>query len=128
MIAHCSPSSEWVPGNNAVKIKVAKARTDYPTSYAMAQDKFSLWKTCQGNSEQANGKHVNGTIAFPSEHKAELVRNRSIRMRTAYLPVPEIGTKLERNDCIPYELGISCAFNDSFSSRGMIHLKFQCLV
>ena len=28
-------------------------------------------------SELANRKHVNGTIAFPSEHKTKLVRNRS---------------------------------------------------
>ena len=28
-------------------------------------------------SKQTNGKHVNGTIAFSSEHKAKLVRNRS---------------------------------------------------
>ena len=31
-------------------------------------------------SEQANGKHVNGTIAFPSDHKTKLVRYRSIPM------------------------------------------------
>ena len=29
-------------------------------------------------SEQANGKHVNGTIAFPCEHKTKLVRNCSV--------------------------------------------------
>ena len=28
--------------------------------------------------EQANGKHVNGTIAFQSEHKAILLRSRSV--------------------------------------------------
>ena len=28
--------------------------------------------------EQANGKHINGTIAFPSEHKTELVCDRSV--------------------------------------------------
>ena len=49
--------------------------------------------------EQANRNHVNGTIAFPSEHKTNLVCNRSVSMWTAYLSVPEIGTKMERNDC-----------------------------
>ena len=42
-----------------------------------------------------------GKIAFPSEHKLKLVRNRSIPVWTVYLPVPEIGTKIERNDCVP---------------------------
>ena len=31
-------------------------------------------------SEKANGKHVYGRIAFPSEHKTKLVRNRSVPM------------------------------------------------
>ena len=52
-------------------------------------------------SKQANGKHVNGTIAFPHEHKTKLVRNRSAPVLTAYLSVPETGTKMERNDCVP---------------------------
>ena len=52
-------------------------------------------------SEQANEKHVNGTIALPSEHKTKLVRSRCVPVSTAYLSAPEIGTKMERNDCAP---------------------------
>ena len=49
--------------------------------------------------EQANGKHVSRTIAFPSEHKTKLVCNRSAAVRTTSLSVPEIGARMEQNDC-----------------------------
>ena len=42
------------------------------------QFRSKKWNDQKSDSELANGKHVNGTIAFPSEHKAILVRNRSV--------------------------------------------------
>ena len=48
-----------------------------------------------------SGKHVNRTIAFPSEHKTVLVRNRSVPVWATYLSVLEIGTKMERKGCVP---------------------------
>ena len=51
-------------------------------------------------SEQTNGKHVNGTIAFLSEQKTKLVHNHSVPVWAAYFSIPEIRTKMERNDCV----------------------------
>ena len=33
-LAHCSPSSEWVPGGNTGVIEAARKGTGRPTSYA----------------------------------------------------------------------------------------------
>ena len=34
MLAHCSPSSGWVPGGNGGEIKAVRKGTGYLTSYA----------------------------------------------------------------------------------------------
>ena len=34
MLAHCSPSSKWVPGGNTGEIKEARKGTGHPTSHA----------------------------------------------------------------------------------------------
>ena len=52
-------------------------------------------------SKQANGKHVNGTIALLSEHKIKIGTQSVRSCVNSYLSVPEIGTKMGRNDCVP---------------------------
>ena len=34
MLAHCSPSSKWVPGGNTGEIKAARKGTGHPSSHA----------------------------------------------------------------------------------------------
>ena len=34
MLAHCSPSSEWVPGGNTKETKTVRKGTGHPTSHA----------------------------------------------------------------------------------------------
>ena len=34
MLAHCSPSSKWVPGGNTGEINAVKKGTGHPTSHA----------------------------------------------------------------------------------------------
>ena len=63
-------------------------------------------------SEQANGKHVTGTIAFPCEHRTKLVRNRCVpfpseqangKHANGTIAFPcEHKAKLVRNRCVPF--------------------------
>ena len=50
MLAHCSPSSKWVPGGNTGEIKAARKGTAPPLPHMpMAQDKCPLNKRCPLN-------------------------------------------------------------------------------
>ena len=50
-------------------------------------------------SEQANGKHIHGTIAFPPDHKTKLVLNLPFPSEQPICPFQKL--EMERNDCVP---------------------------
>ena len=56
-------------------------------------------------SEQANGIHVNGTMAFPSEHKATLVRDRLFPSEQPICPFQKFERRWNGTIVFPCELG-----------------------